>query len=224
MSYNEILRNSSNMVKEKTQVVFSDIIGETNDTGRLAEFIKETELHINTELENPTIHNIKYRTQIVNLLNELKYQTEEYKRWLTLIGLLERKIIQLRLYRNISVSYSTQVQKSGVNKFNYILLRAPFMDLFKGKREIRIYYKKLEDFPGFNTIDKLKEDINFKTTAIETVRLEMESWMDKEGITIDYIRDELNKISLIRENLKTKQIVELTLLVSELRKEIKSLR
>ena len=52
----------------------------------------------------------------------------------------------------------------------------------------------------------------------------MESWMDKEGITIDYIRDELNKISLIRENLKTKQIVELTLLVSELRKEIKSLR
>ncbi len=98
------------------------------------------------------------------------------------------------------------------------------MDLFKGKREIRIYYKKLEDFPGFNTIDKLKEDINFKTTAIETVRLEMESWMDKEGITIDYIRDELNKISLIRENLKTKQIVELTLLVSELKKEIKSLR
>jgi hypothetical protein len=224
MSYNEILRNSPSMFKEKTHVVFSDIIGETNDTGRLAEFIKETEQHINSELENPTIHNIKYRTQIVNLLNELKHQTEDNKRWLTLIGLLERKIIQLRLYRNINVSYSTQVQKSGINKFNYILLRAPFMDLFKGRKEIRIYYKKLEDFPGFDTIDKLKEDINFKTTAIETVRVEMENWMDKEGITIDYIRDELNKINQIRENHKSKKIVELTLLVSELRKEIKSLK
>ncbi len=98
------------------------------------------------------------------------------------------------------------------------------MDLFKGRKEIRIYYKKLEDFPGFDTIDKLKEDINFKTTAIETVRVEMENWMDKEGITIDYIKDELNKINQIRENHKSKKIVELTLLVSELRKEIKSLK
>ena len=153
MSYNEILRNNQRVIKERTQPVLSDIMGETNEKGRLAEFIRETELNINTDLEEPSIHDLKYKGQITNLLTELKYQTESNSRWFTLIGLLERKIIQLRLYRNIYVSFSTQLQKSGSNRFNYILLRAPFMDLYTGKQEIRIYYKKLEDFPGFDSID-----------------------------------------------------------------------
>ena len=107
MSYNEILRNNQRVIKERTQPVLSDIMGETNEKGRLAEFIRETELNINTDLEEPSIHDLKYKGQITDLLTELKYQTESNSRWFTLIGLLERKIIQLRLYRNIYVSFST---------------------------------------------------------------------------------------------------------------------
>jgi hypothetical protein len=224
MSYNEILRNNQRVIKERTQPVFSDIMGETNEKGRLAEFIRETELNINTDLEEPSIHDIKFKGQITNLLTELKYQTQSNSRWFTLIGLLERKIIQLRLYRNIYVSFSTQLQKSGSNRFNYILLRAPFMDLYTGKQEIRIYYKKLEDFPGFDSIDELKEVPEFRCAAIETVRLEMEKWIDSEGITLDYIREELNKIHQESAAAKNKKIVELSKLASQLKEENKKLK
>ena len=224
MSYNEILRNNQRVIKERTQPVLSDIMGETNEKGRLAEFIRETELNINTDLEEPSIHDLKYKGQITDLLTELKYQTESNSRWFTLIGLLERKIIQLRLYRNIYVSFSTQLQKSGSNRFNYILLRAPFMDLYTGKQEIRIYYKKLEDFPGFDSIDELKEVPEFRSAAIETVRLEMEKWIDSEGITLDYIREELNKIYQESAAAKNKKIVELSKLASQLKEENNKLK
>jgi hypothetical protein len=194
MSYNEIIRNSQRVNKERSLPVFSDIIGETIGKGRLADFIKDTELNIVSNIDEPTIKTNTYKKRMVDLLDELKSQTETNKRWLTLIGLLERKIIQYRLYRNIHISYSTQLQRSGSNMFNYILLRAPFMDLFTGKQEVRIYFNKLEDFAGFDSIEELKEDEKFRSSAIESVRQEMEKWMDSEGITLDYIREELKKI------------------------------
>lgn len=194
MSYNEILRNSQRGNKERALPVFSDIIGETAVKGRLSDFIKDTESNINLNISEPTIKTNTYKKRMVDLLEELKSQTETNKRWLTLIGLLERKIIQYRLYRNIHISYSTQLQRSGSNMFNYILLRAPFMDLFTGKQEVRIYFKKLEDFAGFNSIEELKEDEKFKSSAIEAVRQEMENWMESEGVSLEYIREELKKI------------------------------
>ena len=201
MSYDDILKTSLRITKEKSQPVFSDIIGATAEVGRLAEFIKETEININAELEHPNAQNTKYKNQIENLLQLLKFETDSNNRWLTLIGILERKIIQLRLYRNIQVSFSTQIQKSGEKKFNYILLRAPFMDLYSGKKEIRVYYKKIEDFVGYNSIEELKENNEFKAAAIETIRKEMELTIEKEGISIDYLRDELNKIEIGRAHV-----------------------
>ena len=206
MSYDDILKTSLRITKEKSQPVFSDIIGATTEVGRLAEFIKETEININAELEHPNAQNTKYKNQIENLLQLLKFETDSNNRWLTLIGILERKIIQLRLYRNIQVSFSTQIQKSGEKKFNYILLRAPFMDLYSGKKEIRVYYKKIEDFVGYNSIEELKESNEFKAAAIETIRKEMELTIEKEGISIDYLRDELNKIEQSRNKAKIELI------------------
>jgi hypothetical protein len=202
MSYDDILKTGKRITKEKTEPVFSDIVGATTEVGRLAEFIKETEQNINSELDHPNAHDNTYKIQIENLLQLLKFETTSNNRWLTLIGLLERKIIQLRLYRNIQVAYSTQVQKSGDKKFNYILLRAPFMDLYSGKKEIRVYYKKLEDFTGFNNIDELKEDNGFRISAIDTIRMEMEELIEKEGISIEYIKDELSKIGQDQQNSK----------------------
>ena len=224
MSYDDILKTSLRITKEKSQPVFSDIIGATTEVGRLAEFIKETEININAELEHPNAQNTKYKNQIENLLQLLKFETDSNNRWLTLIGILERKIIQLRLYRNIQVSFSTQIQKSGEKKFNYILLRAPFMDLYSGKKEIRVYYKKIEDFVGYNSIEELKENNEFKAAAIETIRKEMELTIEKEGISIDYLRDELNKIEQSRNKAKIELIAKQQNTASQLKEEIKTLK
>jgi hypothetical protein len=224
MSYDDILKTSLRITKEKSQPVFSDIIGATSEVGRLAEFIKETEININAELEHPNAQNTKYKNQIENLLQLLKFETESNNRWLTLIGILERKIIQLRLYRNIQVSFSTQIQKSGEKKFNYILLRAPFMDLYSGKKEIRVYYKKLEDFVGYNSIEESKENNEFKAAAIETIRKEMELTIEKEGISIDYLRDELNKIEQGENKSKIELIAKQQNTASQLKEEIKTLK
>ena len=224
MSYDDILKTSLRITKEKSQPVFSDIIGATTEVGRLAEFIKETEININAELEHPNAQNTKYKNQIENLLQLLKFETDSNNRWLTLIGILERKIIQLRLYRNIQVSFSTQIQKSGEKKFNYILLRAPFMDLYSGKKEIRVYYKKIEDFVGYNSIEELKESNEFKAAAIETIRKEMELTIEKEGISIDYLRDELNKIEQSRNKAKIELIAKQQNTASQLKVEIKTLK
>ena len=224
MSYDDILKTSLRITKEKSQPVFSDIIGATTEVGRLAEFIKETELNINAELEHPNSQNTKYKNQIENLLQLLKFETDSNNRWLTLIGILERKIIQLRLYRNIQVSFSTQMQKSGEKKFNYILLRAPFMDLYSGKKEIRVYYKKIEDFVGYNSIEELKENNEFKAAAIETIRKEMELTIEKEGISIDYLRDELNKIEQSQNKSKIELIAKQQNTASQLKEEIKTLK
>ena len=224
MSYDDILKTSLRITKEKSQPVFSDIIGATTEVGRLAEFIKETEININAELEHPNAQNTKYKNQIENLLQLLKFETESNNRWLTLIGILERKIIQLRLYRNIQVSFSTQIQKSGEKKFNYILLRAPFMDLYSGKKEIRVYYKKIEDFVGYNSIEELKENNEFKAAAIETIRKEMELTIEKEGISIDYLRDELNKIEQGENKSKIELIAKQQNTASQLKEEIKTLK
>ncbi len=224
MSYDDILKTSLRITKEKSQPVFSDIIGATAEVGRLAEFIKETEININAELEHPNAQNTKYKNQIENLLQLLKFETDSNNRWLTLIGILERKIIQLRLYRNIQVSFSTQIQKSGEKKFNYILLRAPFMDLYSGKKEIRVYYKKIEDFVGYNSIEELKENNEFKAAAIETIRKEMELTIEKEGISIDYLRDELNKIEQGQNKSKIELIAKQQNTASQLKEEIKTLK
>lgn len=224
MSYDDILKTSLRITKEKSQPVFSDIIGATTEVGRLAEFIKETELNIIAELEHPNSQNTKYKNQIENLLQLLKFETDSNNRWLTLIGILERKIIQLRLYRNIQVSFSTQMQKSGEKKFNYILLRAPFMDLYSGKKEIRVYYKKIEDFVGYNSIEELKENNEFKAAAIETIRKEMELTIEKEGISIDYLRDELNKIEQRQNKSKIELIAKQQNTASQLKEEIKTLK
>ena len=224
MSYDDILKTSLRITKEKSQPVFSDIIGATTEVGRLAEFIKETEINIYAELEHPNAQNTKYKNQIDNLLQLLKFETDSNNRWLTLIGILERKIIQLRLYRNIQVSFSTQIQKSGEKKFNYILLRAPFMDLYSGKKEIRVYYKKIEDFVGYNSIEELKESNEFKAAAIETIRKEMELTIEKEGISIDYLRDELNKIEQGQNKSKIELIAKQQNTASQLKEEIKTLK
>jgi predicted nucleic acid-binding Zn-ribbon protein len=98
------------------------------------------------------------------------------------------------------------------------------MDLYSGKKEIRVYYKKLEDFTGFDNIDALKYDKEFKNAAIETIRKEMELLIEKEGISIEYITEELNKIEQGQHKLKIDLIAKQQNTASQLKEEIKNLK
>ena len=98
------------------------------------------------------------------------------------------------------------------------------MDLYSGKKEIREYYKKIEDFVGYNSIEELKENNEFKAAAIETIRKEMELTIEKEGISIDYLRDELNKIEQGQNKSKIELIAKQQNTASQLKEEIKTLK
>jgi hypothetical protein len=192
MSYNDILNSVKRINKEKVQSVFSDIIGETKETGRLVEFIKDSEAHLTGQMEETISPKDSYlKKEMTTLIDKFKNYSESKFKWLTYMGLLERKIMQQRLYRNIQISYSTQLQKSGENKFSYILLRAPFIDIFTGKKEIRVYYNKLEDYPNYKSIEELKNDINFKIKAAEKIREEMDKQINNENMSLEKLFKEL---------------------------------
>ena len=192
MNYRDILNTAQKINKEKVQSVFSDVIGETNELGKLADFLKETNTNISSILDEPIApSDDKLKKEITVLLSKFQNQTKHNIHWITIMGLLERKILQLRLYRNVQISYSTQLQKSGDNKYNYILLRAPFVDIYTGRKEVRVYHNKLEDY-GTSTIDELKERKDFKNDAVQVVRKEMDILMEKEGITMEYIIQQID--------------------------------
>ena len=110
------------------------------------------------------------------------------------MGLVERKILQLRCYKNPTLAFSIQEQKSGENTFSYIVIRALFIDLYSGKKEIRRYFNKLEDYPKFNSIEELKTDKAFLSDALVEIKSVMAEIINNEGITIEYLESELRKL------------------------------
>ena len=110
------------------------------------------------------------------------------------MGLVERKILQLRCYKNPTLAFSIQEQKSGENTFSYIVIRALFIDLYSGKKEIRRYFNKLEDYPKFNSLEELKTDKTFLNDALVEIKSVMADMIKNEGITIEYLESELKKL------------------------------
>ena len=215
MSYRDIIKgvdNSKLEVKEKLVPVFSDIVGRTESEGLGTEFIENTE----ENLESTSAAGF-YLKIFNNSLNKgelekalMVYESEflSRKKWITLMGLLERKIFQYRCLRKPNLAISLQEQKSGENKFKYILLRTQFMTLFEGKKELRVYLKKLEDYPGFNSLDELKKSESFINAAYEAIRNEMREIMNTEGVSLEYITGELKKIDFKSEQQLVLQFEE----------------
>jgi hypothetical protein len=199
MGYRDIIKgidSSKQEAKEKLVPVFSDIVGKSDSDGLLAQFVEYTEDNLKPTNDSyyKIYANILNNNDLENALRVYESQFNSRKKWITLMGLLERKIFQYRCLRKPNIAISIQEQKSGENKFKYILVRAQFVTLFEGKKELRVYLKKLEDYSGYNTLDELKNSDNFIQSAYESIRDEMKQIMSKESIELDYIIKELKSI------------------------------
>ena len=199
MAYRDIkLSKQTKTNKEDLTPVFSDLIGEMEGQGKIDNFIDGslTNLSLPSNISSDPFE-IKFNNDLNKLLTTYKNDATANERWLTIMGLIERKIFQLRCYKNPTLAFSLQEQKSGENTFSYIVIRALFIDLYSGKKEIRRYYNKLEDYPKFNTLDDLKTDKSFLNDALNEIKSVMAEQINKEDITLDYLKSELQKLKTI---------------------------
>lgn len=204
MGYKDFKKQQIITNKERVFPVLSDLIGETKNDGDINDFIKSTQVHLESKVAEPIITNdAKAKNVIVGLLGNYKEQVNKKNGWLTKMGLIERKIMQYRYFRNTQVAFSTQSQKSGDNIFTYILLRSPFVDSFKGKKEIRLYFNKLEDYPNISSIEELANNKKFYNQAITEIRKEMERIMSLDGINYESLFKELDSIDEIEKQHKS---------------------
>jgi len=197
MAYRDIKISKLNKNnKENLSPVFSDLIGEMEGQGQIDNFINDSlsNLSLPSNISSDP-HEVKFNSDLNVLLGVYKNNSKANERWLTLMGLIERKILQLRCYKNPTLAFSLQEQKSGDNKFSYIVIRALFIDLYSGKKEIRRYFNKLEDYPNFKGLEELKSDDSFYNDALVEIKGVMAEQIQKEGITIDYLKKELTKLN-----------------------------
>ena len=192
MAYRDINISKQAAPKENLTPVFSEFIGETEGQGKIDNFLDDSKsnLKMSSSIKLDT-HEVKFNSDLSKLLNLFESETEERKRWLTIMGLIERKILQLRCYKNPTLAFSIQSQKSGDNYFSYIVIRAVFFDLYTGKKEIRRYFNKMEDYPQYNSLEELKSDPTFMNEALIEIKSIMAEFINKEEITIEYLESQL---------------------------------
>lgn len=192
MAYRDINISKQAAPKENLTPVFSEFIGETKGQGKIDNFVDDSKsnLKMSSSIKLDT-HEVKFNGDLSKLLNLFESETDERKRWLTIMGLIERKILQLRCYKNPTLAFSIQSQKSGDNYFSYIVIRAVFFDLYTGKKEIRRYFNKMEDYPQYNSLEELKSDPTFMNEALIEIKSIMAEFINKEEITIEYLESQL---------------------------------
>jgi hypothetical protein len=197
MAYRDINISKQATPKENLIPVFSEFIGETKGQGKIDNFVDDSKknLKMSSSIKLDT-HEVKFNSDLSKLLNLFESETDESKRWLTIMGLIERKILQLRCYKNPTLAFSIQSQKSGDNFFSYIVIRAVFFDLYTGKKEIRRYFNKMEDYPQYNSLEDLKSDPFFMNEALIEIKSIMADLINKEDITIEYLESQLKSLAL----------------------------
>ena len=197
MAYRDINLSKPAAPKENLTPVFSEFIGETKGQGKIDNFVDDSKsnLKMSSSIKSD-IHEVKFNSDLSKLLNLFEGETDQRKRWLTIIGLIERKILQLRCYKNPTLAFSIQSQKSGDNYFSYIVIRAVFFDLYIGKKEIRRYFNKMEDYPQYNSLEELKCDSSFINEALIEIKSIMADLINKEDITIEYLESQLKSLAL----------------------------
>ena len=195
MAYRDINISKQATPRENLTPVFSEFIGETKGQGKIDNFVDDSKsnLKMSSSIESDT-HQVKFNSDLSKLLNLFESETDESKRWLTIMGLIERKILQLRCYKNPTLAFSIQSQKSGDNYFSYIVIRAVFFDLYTGKKEIRRYFNKMEDYPQYNSLEELKSDSSFMNEALIEIKSIMADLINKEDITIEYLESQLSDL------------------------------
>jgi hypothetical protein len=228
MAYRDINLSKQATPKENLAPVFSEFIGETKGQGKIDNFVDDgkSNLKMPSSIKSDQ-HEAKFNTDLSKLLNLFESETDERRRWLTIMGLVERKILQLRCYKNPTLAFSIQSQKSGDNFFSYIVIRAVFFDLYTGKKEIRRYFNKMEDFPQYKSLEELKSDPSFMNEAVDEIKGIMADIINKDDITIEYLESQLRSLEIdsfdrVRLKMDEKLILEREKEALKARMEIES--
>jgi hypothetical protein len=228
MAYRDINLSKQATPKENLTPVFSEFIGETKGQGKIDNFVDDgkSNLKMPSSIKSDQ-HEAKFNTDLSKLLNLFESETDERRRWLTIMGLVERKILQLRCYKNPTLAFSIQSQKSGDNFFSYIVIRAVFFDLYTGKKEIRRYFNKMEDFPQYKSLEELKSDPSFMNEAVDEIKGIMADIINKDDITIEYLESQLRSLEIdsfdrVRLKMDEKLILEREKEALKARMEIES--
>lgn len=196
----ELVMTQMNSSKSRTDpfanaTLFSEFFGEEMSDGLVADF-KRKKLRFDP-IKKQLFNQLGYselKEEVGSIMREFHTQLVAKNKWLGLMGLMERLLLQMDCYSNPKILCSAQKQRSGQNQFHYILLRAPFYDLVEGRNEIRVYFNKLEDYPQFKSIEELQNDNNFKADATKEVRKKMKEIIDANPITFSEIQDAFKKI------------------------------
>jgi hypothetical protein len=183
-------------LQSSNTTLFSDFFGQKQSDGKVSDF------KINNLKYNKISKNLyvglglgKVKSEIVEIMTEYHDQLIAKTKWMAIMGLLERLLLQYDCYARPRISYSTQKQKSGKNTFEYILLRAPFYDLEKGKNEIRVYFNKIEDYPSYTSLDNLiKNNDDFVIKSKSEVQTKMRKIIDSNPIKFSDIKSALKQI------------------------------
>jgi len=209
-------------IKQITKPLFSDLIGQNHMDGRLDKFQHNS---LNDELFEALLSAPAYKldtnlkNEFVSLFNVFKTQILKKSTWIQMMSLIENMLFQEFYFGLPQVDYSVQKQKSGENTFQYILLRAPFYDIVKGKIEIRIYFNKIEDYPGFKNIEELKNDTMFTNSAQAAIVNKMKEIMDTNPIKIQDVQNALEMLDKLDHQIILKEYEEKQLEIKKLKKK-----
>jgi len=106
MAYRDINLSKQATPKENLTPVFSEFIGETKGQGKIDNFVDDSKsnLKMPSSIKSDQ-HEAKFNNDLSKLLNLFESETNERRRWLTIMGLVERKILQLRCYKNPTLAF-----------------------------------------------------------------------------------------------------------------------
>ena len=184
--------------KGNNTTLFSEFYGQESTEGKVHEF-KVRNLRFNKLNQKMYVGiglgDVNVKEEVSAIMREYHNQLIAKTKWMGLMGILERLLIQYDCYAKARISYSTQKQKSGDKKFEYILLRSPFFDLIEGKIEIRVYYTKMEDYPTYSSIEDLVNgNKDFVSKSKKEVKDKMYEIIKNNPITFLQIKEALKKV------------------------------
>ena len=180
----------------KTQYVFADMFTFEKDASTLSNFIYYRITKYKQEQELITDNNKNWSHNIHKTYSKLSKLYQEnisvQMDWLIMMCIIERCMLQLEYAIDPIISFNVLKQEKNNSTANYIILRAPFYDIVHGKEDMRVYFKKLEDYPQYSSINELVEkDKDFKSYATHYMINEMNNRIMASIGLIDQLINEI---------------------------------
>jgi predicted transcriptional regulator len=183
----------------KNITVFAELFSELRDKGNIQK-LNEYRL-VNKQDAINEVSNSSYAgvaKSFVETRKQFKETILNVRPLLIIMTIMERMLIQIDCFLDPKVTSRILEQKSGENStFRYIVLRAPFFHLINGKKEVRAYFGKIEDFINCNSIDDVKHAFpKFDQEAKDIIRAVMYEQMHDTIKLWDQIKSNMPKVDI----------------------------